>query len=152
MYHPFKYKFDDGPLPLRELRCHTFTTGNCRRAIQDYLYFTHNLFLQPEHVLFPNGYLNTGKFITSNEVVDLSLYNQGDIIYAERIKDKKNNQIIRSPEQFMTQEDYLINLHTAIFINADTIYHATSITGETCIWNINLFFNYYKIIAVKRVL
>lgn len=51
--HYFKYKFNDGPLPFIELSEAQFTTGNCRRAIQDYLYTVFGYFLRPEQVLLP---------------------------------------------------------------------------------------------------
>ena len=142
--HHFQYKYNAGPLSLKELSLAKFTTGNCRRAIQDYFYTVNNLYLSPSEILLPDAYCNTGKFITKNGMVYFNLYKSGDIIYAERIKNKKNN--------FKSEKERIYHFHSAIYLGDNKIYHATTITKETCIWNMEQFNQYYKIIAVKRIL
>ena len=150
--HHFTYVFNAGPLPLEELTQANFTVGNCRRAIQDYLYCIHGLYLTPDQVLLPEGFVHTGEFITRDEFVDWALYQPGDIIYAERIQDKEHRAIDRSRTTYDSDEAWMVQLHSAIYMGSDTVYHATAITGETCFWSIPKFLEYYKIIAVKRVL
>lgn len=152
LVHYFKYKYNEGPLSLEELSKATFTIGNCRRAIQDYLYTVHGLFLKPEQILLPEGYISTGIFITKNGVFDISLYKPGDIIYAERFKDKNNKSIYKERKYFKTEDKWIIALHSAVFVDLNTVYHATAITGETCMWDFAKFNKYYRIVAVKRVL
>jgi len=150
--HYFTYKFDDGPLSLSELSKGKFTTGNCRRAIQDYLYVVFGRYLTPEQVLLPEGYLLVGVVITTSESLDLSKCKPGDIIYAERLKDKFNNPVNKSRKCFHTEGEWLVSLHSALFVSQKSIYHATAISGESCYWGIEKFQQYYKIIAIKRVL
>jgi len=149
--HYFKYKYDEGPLLLEELSKAAFTTGNCRRAVQDYLYSVHAYFLKPEQVLLPEGYLHVGIFITKNGEYDRSLYKPGDIIYAERIMDKNNKSVDKKRTFFETENDWIINLHSAIIADQSLIYHTTAITGETCVWSFEKFSKYYKVIAIKRI-
>lgn len=150
--HHFRYQYDAGPLPLEDLKRGEFEIGNCRRAVQDYLFCKHKLYLSPEQILLPNGYHHTGNFITKDCRIDFSLYKSGDIIYAERIKDKEGENVDKSRQQFATENDWITHLHSAIYIDPHSIYHATAIQGETCMWSIDKFNIYYKIIAVKRVL
>jgi len=150
--HHFKYKYNEGPLLMEELHRAIFTTGNCRRAIQDYLYCKFGLYLEPEKILLPEGYLKTGTFITRDEIIDFSLYKPGDIIYAEKIRDKNNKVINKGKSFFKTGNEWIVSLHSAIFVDDNLIYHATAITEQTCYWSVGKFKNYYKIVAVKRVI
>lgn len=149
--HRFKYKYNEGPLSFEDLSQAKFTVGNCRRAIQDYLFSVHGLYLKPEQILLPDGYTHTGIFITKNGEFDLSLYLPGDIIYAERIKDKKDKKANKSIENIKTENERIINLHSAIFIDRNSIYHATAFSGGTCVWNLEKFNKYYNVVAVKRI-
>lgn len=128
--HYFKYKFDDGPLSLNELSKGIFTTGNCRRAIQDYLYVVFGRYLTPEQVLLPEGYLHIGVVVTTSESLDLSKCKPGDIIYAERLKDRLDKPINKSRKSFHTEGEWLVSLHTALFVSQKSIYHATAISGQ----------------------
>ncbi len=150
--HHFTYKYSEGPLPLYELSRAKFVSGNCRRAIQDYLYFVHGLYLNPKQILLPEGYLKTGSFITRNGAFDITLYKPGDILYAERIRGKNNKPIQLNRNCFETENEWIVTLHSAIFISKNSVYHATAVTGKTCVWDLKTFGTYYKPIAVKRVL
>lgn len=77
----------------------------------------------------------------------------GDVIFAERIKDKDGKIVDRSIDYFKQDEDeYITYLHTAIISNKVPfeIWHATTVTSNTYFWDFNQFNNYYKIIKVKR--
>ena len=87
----FSYAFDEnaGPLTEQELKNENFTQGNCRRAVQYFLYKTKNIFLKQEDVLLPNGYKNIGEFIFKEESIDFKKLKIGDVIYAENLRNKK---------------------------------------------------------------
>lgn len=150
--HYFIYKYNEGPLSLEELRKASYTSGNCRRAIQDYLFRVHHTYVPAENILLPHGYTSVGTFITKDGIVDISSYQKGDIIYAEKVRNKSGKEIYRSKDCFSNETDWIISLHSAIFVNKNTIYHATSIEGGTCTWSYKKFTQFYKIVSVKRVL
>ena len=77
---------------------------------------------------------------------------KGDVIFAQRIKSKEGAVIRRKKSEYDTEDDWIIALHTAIYFEKDTIWHATAIAGGTCYWDIETFLEYYKIVAVKRFL
>lgn len=93
-----------------------------------------------------------GTFITNEGVNKPVLYKLGDIIYAERILDKNNKVIDNRREHFEKEADWIVNLHSAVFVDKNTIYHASAVSGETCTWDFEKFNKYYKLVAVKRVL
>ncbi len=150
--HTFIYQYNAGPLSFDELSKGDFNTGNCRRAIQDYLYCKYDTYLTPEEILLPQAYKEIGIFITENGEVNISLYKDGDIVYAERIKDKNNKKIDKNRNTFRTEDEWIYQFHSAVYIGNISIYHATAIAGGTCMWSLDTFQKYYKIIAVKRVL
>ena len=55
----FNYKFDKGPLLLIELRKENFREGNCRLAVQYYLYKIHNRYFNANLILSPHSALNS---------------------------------------------------------------------------------------------
>jgi len=126
--------------------------GNCRLAIQDYIFSVCNKYLAPEQILLPEGYLKTGRFITKDYLVDPSLYEVGDIVYAERIRGGSLNAIERGRQTYATDDNWIISLHTAVFTGDKQIYHATSVEGKTCVWDMDKFQRYYRIVAVKRII
>lgn len=148
----FRYQYDAGPLTFEELSKGKYTTGNCRRALQDYLYFVCGYFLNPEQILLPDAYHKTGNFITDHGIVDFSLYKPGDIVYSQRLKDKNNHPVKNNRADFDSDDQWIYHFHSAVYIGDHSVYHATSVTDDTCVWNLNKFSEYYKIIAVKRIL
>lgn len=142
----FNYKFDKGPLLLKELKKEDFTEGNCRLAIQYYLYKIHNQYFKPNLILNPKAYNKVGKFIVEEGSFTkdaFKLLKEGDIIYADRIRNK---------DKIINKREWIVRLHTAIYLGKSRVYHSSIIEGKSDIWTFNKFMKYYKPIAVKRVL
>jgi hypothetical protein len=150
----YLYSFDAGPL-LPEFLESSPSIGNCRLAIQLYFYRLHNQIFLPDEILCPKSYRETGVKVDLdfNHPNWISYAQIGDVIFAERIKNKDGQLVDRSINYFKQNEDeYIIYLHTAIISNIEPfeIWHATTITSNTCFWDFNKFNNYYKIISVRR--
>ena len=112
------------------------------------------IFLPPEKVLCPEAYNNTGIFIINeNEELSISKLIDGDIIYAEKIRNKKGETTNKSYGTFPTKNDYIISLHTAIFTGEKDkeIWHVTAFENSSCFWSLEKFLNFYKPVAVKRI-
>ena len=142
----FRYKFDKGPLLLKDLKKEDFEEGNCRLAVQYYLYKKHRKYFKSNLILNPNAYKRVGKFIINEDEFDkdsLSKLREGDIIYAHKIR-KEDIDIDR--------KNWIIRLHTAIYCGSNKIYHSSLIDNGSNFWTFNKFTKYYKPIAVKRVL
>jgi len=165
-----KYKFDKGPVPLTALLCN-ITEDNCRLAIQDFLFVLYQKYFSESELLNPDGYLKTGSFLKKEYSDDFfNNLQTRSIIYAEGIKNKKGQLVNKMLSNFPSYDDYLISLHTAIFIenlseeiakklpgelqaivtNKPAIWHATAIEGTTCVWSIEKFCEYYKPVTAKR--
>lgn len=158
--HNFTYKFDAGPLAEEALRAGDFKKGNCRLAIQDYLYQIKGLYISSENILLPRGFRETGNFVKRFEDKDYSFseLERGDVIYAEKIRDKNDNLVDKSQEAFSSEDDWLISLHSAIFLGKvenenpeDFIWHSSAVSGGTALWPIEKFLYYYRPIAAKRI-
>lgn len=167
----FRYNFQKGPVTEREIE-RPITEGNCRLAIQEYFTVFDGSFFSKNDLLNPHGYLHTGKFIKKGNGSHSFFDNlpTGAVIYAERIRNKDGETTDRSTDAFGTSEDYIISLHSAIFLKnltrdiiaklpselelaiSDTpaIWHATSIEGHSTIWTLEKFLTYYKPVAAKR--
>jgi len=151
----FSYNLNAGPFNTADELNNKWTEGNCRRLLQYYFLSEHKIFLKPEQILCPNGYYKTGKFVfKKGHHIDISQLQIGDVLYAERIRDKSGKLINRAREKFNSLDEYLISLHSAIFQNiaGEEILHATQIEGRSCIWSLEQFIHYYKPIAVKRII
>lgn len=150
----FAYKFNEGPLSSVEELLGNWSVGNCRRVVQYYTFIKRKNFLKPEEVLCPEAYNNTGIFIINEgEEFFVSKLIDGDIIYAEKIRDKEGKLVDKSSKIFSNKNDYVISLHTAIFTGEKNkeIWHATAIEGVSCFWPLEKFLNYYHPVAVKRI-
>ncbi len=150
----FAYKFNEGPLPSKEELLGDWGAGNCRRAVQYYIFNKKNIFLKPDEVLCPKAYNETGVFITGkNEEFSFDPLLDGDIVYAEKIRDKEERTVDKSPKAFATNDDYVTALHAAIFIGekGKEIWHATAIEGSSCFWSLENFLHFYKPIVAKRI-
>jgi len=151
----FTYKFNEGPLSSIEELLSDWNVGNCRRVVQYYTYLKKKIFLKPEEVLCPDAYNETGIFVIGEgQEFSISKLIDGDIIYAEKIRNKEGELINKSLETFPTKDDYIISLHTAVFTGEKDkeIWHATAIEGSSCFWSLSKFLEYYKPIAVKRII
>ncbi len=154
MLKNFTYKLNDGPLSSEKELLGIWDTGNCRRVVQYYTFLKNKIFLKPEEVLCPEAYNNTGTFvIKENKEFSTKELKDGDIIYAERIRNKANELVDKSIKNFANKDDYIISLHTAIFTGEKNkeIWHATFIEGSSCFWSLEKFLNYYRPVAVKRI-
>lgn len=149
----FKYDIQSGPVHLPEDLNPFPAQGNCRLAIQAYFHLVHGIWLKPEQVLCPALYRSTGQTISAN-IQDAI---EGDIILAERIRNKKGETIDRSQNFYATEDEWIISLHSAIIKNIDTekqkltIWHATAFAGGTCEWSKEDFENYYRVVMIKRI-
>ena len=154
MRKEFSYKFDQGPLRSEADLENVWDTGNCRRSVQYYFWNKRGLFLKPEQVLCPVGYYETGSFVTGNtQDFSFDSLQEGDIIYAEAIRNKRDQLVDKSEKTFNTKDDYVIALHTALFIGekGKEIWHATAIEGRSCDWSKEKFLHYYRPVAAKRL-
>lgn len=156
MLKKFTYKFNEGPFITEKDLLGNWKEGNCRRALQYYFFKKHGIFLPPEKVLCPWAYKKTGKFIFREKInFDWEKLRPGDIIYAERKSSlKKGVSVEKSETSFDNRDEYLVSLHTAIFIgkSGKEIWHATSIEGKSCYWPISELVNYYLPVTVKRII
>lgn len=154
MLRNYTYKFNEGPFNTEEELLGVWEIGNCRRAVQLYIYEYKGQFLTPAQVLCPESYKETGEFVSGNdkEFCFESLI-AGDIIYAEGLRNKMGEAVDKSLPTYKTYDEHLTSLHTAIFTGEEgkEIWHATFIEGGTCYWSLEKFKNFYKPIAAKRI-
>lgn len=150
----FNYQFNAGPFSSKDALRQNWTTGNCRRALQYYFFAKHKFFLEPENILLPEAYFKIGKFIyRKGQRIDFEKLEPSDIVYAEKIQNKKGELINRGEQSYGKADDYILCLHSAIYIGekGKKIWHATSIEGKSCFWPLEKFKIYYKPVAVKRL-
>lgn len=151
----FGYRFDAGPLGSADELAGPWNEGNCRRAVQLYLFSMRGEFLEPDRVLCPEIYNKTGIFVM--EIGDQFAFerlNEGDVIFAERMKDSRCVNVNRGRDSFISSDDYVISLHTAVYTGrkSQEIWHATAIEGASCYWNTHRFLEFYRPVAAKRLL
>ncbi len=151
----FVYKFDEGPLESKEKLLENWTVGNCRRAVQYYIFEKFGIFLEPQKVLCPTSYRETGYLIwDDSKEFSFENLNDGDIIFAETIRNKKGEKINKGRETFLTEDDYIVSLHTALFtkIAGKEIWHATAKEGKSCFWTKEKFLENYRPVSVRRII
>ena len=154
MLPQIKYNYKKGPLAEGALN-RVNKEGNCHLAIQFYFYKVHNLYLAPEQILCPQSFRKTGEFIwrENGEGRDFTdKVKSGDIIYAQGIKNKNGKYLQKNKNDFKDESDWLTSLHTAIFLGDNKIWHASAIAEVSGCWGMEKFLDYYRPIAVKRVL
>ncbi|MBU1754839.1 hypothetical protein KKH81_00965 [Patescibacteria group bacterium] len=167
----FKYIYDKGAGPLSEVELaeEKFEIGNCRLAIQYFLYKTKGLFIPREEILLPKGYRDTGVFVYKEEPIDFDTLEKGDIIYAENLRNKKGELREKKREMFETEDEWILYFHTAVYLgrldaelreilpegdypeSVPLIWHSTFIEGGTCAWPLEKFEYFYKPVSIKRV-
>lgn len=149
----FTYDIKSGPVETPDELTAPISKGNCRLAVQVYFYFVHGLWLRPEQVLCPALYRATGRLMGERFSDGL----EGDVILAERIRNKEGSLIDRSRSFYATEDEWIISLHSAVLIVPESeksearIWHATAIAGGTCEWSRSEFEKYYRVVAIKRV-
>lgn len=154
MTKEFTYKFNEGPLGTQEELLGDWSEGNCRRSVQLYIFGNKGIFLRPEQVLCPEAYNDTGTFvIDKGQKFHFESLMDGDVIYAERIRNKQGEEVDKSEQTFPSLEDYITSLHTALYTEkkGKEIWHATAIEGMSCFWSQEQFLHFYKPIAAKRI-
>ena len=154
MLKQFTYKFTEGPFRSISELLSEWKSGNCRRAVQYFLYRKKRIFLKPEQVLCPEAFYNTGTFIMdNNNKFNSILLKEGDIIYAEKIRNKEKKVVNKNKITFSNYDEYIVSLHTALYTNkkGKEIWHASLIEGKSSYWSLNKFLYYYKPVVVKRI-
>lgn len=157
------YRYLSGPLETEEKLQQGFAELNCRRAMQYYFWKIHGLFLPPDKIQMPDGYRSVGTFLSQGDMLPLEQMETGDIVYAQNTVAKKGGPLLRNREDFETEEEWLMQLHTAVFLPPDNasakldestarIWHASHFEGKVCTWTIEHFRQYYTPVAVKRIL
>ena len=159
-------------MKAQRLPCHAerdIQKGNCRLALQDYFLVFHDKIFMESDLLNPEAYLQTGIFLKQSASDDFFAgLPTGAVIYAERVRTKDGRRAAKTLPDFPSMEEYLVSLHSAIFIQAITaevlsklpigigclkvgpaIWHATSIEGGTCVWPLERFLSYYRPVAAK---
>ncbi len=164
----FRYAYQKGPRPACEAG-QDILEGNCRLALQDYFLVFHDKIFIESELLNPEAYLHTGRFLKKSPGRDFfEGLPTGTVIYAERVRSKDGSRAAKTLADFSSMEDYLVSLHSAIFIEAVTaevlgklpieivcldtgpaIWHATFIQGRTCLWRLEEFSLYYRPVAAK---
>lgn len=171
----FSYVFDKGggPLNLTQLQ-KKIKNGNCRLAVQDYYYIVHNLYLKPEQILLPQAFKKIGKFIrlpTKSLEQSIKSLQLGDIIYAERLRNKKGKIIYKPKTAYQNKDQWILHFHSAIYLGklnsrilsfipfkteypkgTPVIWHSSFISDGTALWSLEKFLYYYQFVAVKRIL
>ncbi len=153
----FPYVYLEGPLETVEQLQKAVEKGNCRLALQLYFYRAHRIFLTRDEVYLPGGYTVLGRFIFEEEPIDFEKLQEGDIIYAENLRNKKGEEIDRNRESYDTKDEWLFYLHSAIYVGKNengehVLWHATSIENGTAVWTLEKFQDFYKPISAKRIL
>lgn len=173
--HTFQYAFRKGAGSEEALMNETIKEGNCRLALQDYYYICENMYLTPDQVFLPQGFKQTGTTIQTFDTTENFFKNlkKGDVIYAERLKNQKKENVYKNKSSFHSKDDWITSLHSAVFLgkldrdilshlpqeentpfNQDSsyIWHATAVAGGTVLWTAENFSFYYQLVIAKRIL
>ncbi|MFA6968163.1 hypothetical protein [Bosea sp. (in: a-proteobacteria)] len=154
MMKKFGYRLDAGPLGSAAELAGEWDEGNCRRAVQLYLFSMMGEFIEPDHVLCPQIFYQTGTFVVNvGQKFDFEILGNGDVIFAERLKNRQGTEINCGRSAFCSTDDYLISLHTALYTGYKSreIWHATAIEGSSCYWDTQRFQEFYRPVAAKRL-
>lgn len=169
--HNFKYNYFRGPISLDDLQTE-ITEGNCRLAVQDYFYTNHGLYLNREELILSERMIN-GSDVKKNQgdIVDFfSDLKEGDIVYADKLRNSLEKELTPRSEKFANEEERLINLHLGVYLgiqknenssrfsfnNIDTkkpvIWHSSFISKGTALWSIDEFCYYYKPFVARGII
>ncbi|HEY4943416.1 MAG TPA: hypothetical protein VII56_18445 [Rhizomicrobium sp.] len=167
----FRYRYDAGagPLSRTELEQEAFTHGNCRLAVQYYLFKAHGLYLGSDDILLPRAYDQTGTFVFKEQPIDFARLRRADILYAENRVNRRQQPMNRGREAFADRDSWVLYFHTAIYLGPFTaallerfpegdyptdealIWHSTSVDDGACVWPLSRFEHYYRPVSVKRL-
>ncbi len=164
----FKYDLNAGPRPI-EMLTEIPESGNCRLAIQQYFFVSSGTRFNPEEILCPQSFRKTGtEIIGQSDLWNWSQLVRGDVLFAERILGKDGGKVDRSRGSFSTEDLWITYLHSAVFLgmadeklfellppssypqNTHLVWHATAVSGVTCVWSTDKFEKYYKPISARR--
>jgi hypothetical protein len=151
----FAYEFNSGPLSSKTALLAPWKVGNCRRAIQYYMFTIYGVFLSAQECLYPDVFWVTGEFVVSvGEAVSFMKLKPGDLIFAQRNsvnQPRKGSPACAVPS---FDGDVLKSLHTAIFtgILGSEIWHSSKVWKGSCYTSKSTFLRFYQPIAVKRIL
>src|SRR3989344_9440934 len=102
----FRYEYGAGPFATKHELLGKWRTGNCRRAVQYFLYHVRGIFLAPQNILLPEAYQDTGEFIfEESQPIDFTVLETADIIYAEKI----------GRTSVPDEDSRILHLHTALW-------------------------------------
>lgn len=166
----FQYAYTHGPLETLPELLGGYTTGNCRRAIQDFIYKRYGRFFAPEEIYIPQSYHSVGSFVIPEaSPFSLEPLREGDIIYARKRMSKSGRPLNTEPEQYDSKDEWLFSLHNAVYLGTLTdetkkllpksvapvegvpyVWHATVVTGGTALWDWDTFARYYVPVSAKR--
>lgn len=152
----FAYKYLLGPVESIEDLSQSIAEGNCRLALQLYYFRVHNTFFQKDDIYLPGGYKVWGEFVFKEEPIDFDSLLPGDVLYAQNLRGKRGQELLKGIENFKDKDEWLYHLHSAIYVGkvdgAHYIWNATSIVGGTITWPLDTFEYYYRLISAKRIL
>jgi hypothetical protein len=150
----FSYSYLAGPVETKK-ELATATEGNCRFALQLYFEQIHGLWLEKDQIYLPGGYKTLGKFIFEEKEINWSELQPGDIIYAERLRNKDDEIVDQTLEKYLDKSEWIYNFHSAIYVGTKNdepqIWHATRVANGPALWLREKFLHYYKPISVKRL-
>ncbi|MDP4009513.1 MAG: hypothetical protein Q8P53_00845 [Candidatus Shapirobacteria bacterium] len=171
-FRSFIYSLFDGPVSQRVLE-EKPDKGNCRFAIQQYFKETRGIYLSHSEIVLPYARNNSrGTFIENNQVDSNEFFSglqEGDIIYAEKLRDSHGKKIKSGKEKFETEYERLVHLHLAVYVGLPTdeilaffsgdeidrdkpaIWHSTFIARGTALWSVEKFRHYYKPESAMRM-
>lgn len=148
---------------------------NCQRAVQEFYFRIYNIRLDEQQIL-STSILNNGNYVISaddNPKVFFSKLSVGDLVYAERLRDKNARFIYRDRISFFDLQAWAKSLHLAVYLgkledhhelkehfpqlrywdeDKGIIYHANGVSRVSCLWTPEKFKWYYLPISAKRVI
>jgi len=179
----FVYHFKSGPVDSPQL-LEIIKRGNCRLAVQIFYQRVFDIFLKTEQILLPEAFYQTGEYVfppagtdknylEKNFAKNLGKLKFGDVLYAVRLRNKKNKNIYKNFSEYKDYNEWLLYLHSAVFLgkkseapqdkqyifaqipekitNENLIWHATAIENGSVFWDIKKFNNYYALVTAKRL-
>jgi hypothetical protein len=166
----FEYAYTHGPLDTLSELTGGYATGNCRRAVQDFMYKRHGRFFAPEDIYIPQSYHSLGTFVISEtSPFSLEPLREGDVVYARKLLSKSGRLLIADREQYDSNDEWLFSLHNAVYLGVLTdetkkllpksatytegvpyVWHATVVVGGTVLWDWDTFARYYVPVSAKR--
>jgi hypothetical protein len=167
-----RYDYSKGPVSAGELQVGP-TEGNCRLAVQRFFFDNYGIFLGHQDIVLPYA-RNGGKRIFVENNLDnprnfFDSLQEGDIVYAEKLRDSHEKIIKSGKEKFETEYERLVHLHLAVYVGLPTdeilaffsgdeidrdkpaIWHSTFIAGGTALWSVEKFCHYYKPESAMRI-